>query len=160
MKKPLIAIVISALVCLPTSVVSAQAYPVTVVQFAGGPDQIVEFIGAKAVVYGIDDKPLFRGARAFILGFTGNASGRVYAWDIARAKVRISPAQRPPVWLSCSELKAMPLACSTSLRIASDGALVVSGPKTGGPVRGTGPVEIDNGALGRLPDCPGDPRCP
>ena len=149
-----------AVAALPVAVASAQQFPLTVVQFAGGPDQLVEFAGPTAVVYAGDDKPLFRGPRAFVLGFTGNEAGRVFAWDLTRKKVRVSPTGRPPIWLACSDLKAMTLACSTSLRIANDGTLVVSGAARGGPLRGSGGGELDPAALARLPNCPGDPRCP
>ena len=149
-----------SLVLTPAVPASAQSYPLEVVQFVGGLDQTAEFTGSVAVVYDGDDKPVFRSPRSFILSQTGNAAGRVFAWDLTRKKVRVSLAGKPQVWLACSELKAMTLACSTSLRIASDGALVVAGTGTGGAVRGGGSGEPDPVALGRIPNCPGDPRCP
>ena len=149
-----------ATMSLSATIASAQQFPLTVVQFAGGPDQLVEFTGPTAVVYAGDDTPLFRGQRAFVLGFTGNEAGRVFAWDLTRRKVRVSPTGRPPIWLSCNDLKPMTFACSTSLRIANDGALVVSGAARGGPLRGSSGGELDPAALARLPNCPGDPRCP
>jgi hypothetical protein len=138
----------------------AQSYPLEVVQFVGGLDQMAEFNSAAAVAYDGDDKPLFRSSRSFVLTHTGNPAGRVFAWDLTRKKVRVSPAGKPQIWLACSDLKAMTLACSTSLRIANDGALVVSGTGTGGPIRGGGTGEPSAEALARLPNCPGDPRCP
>ena len=150
----------STLALLPAPPVAAQSYPLEVVQFVGGLDQSAEFSGAVAVAFDGDDKPLFRASRSFLLTHTGNTAGRVFAWDLTRKKVRVSLAGRPQIWLACSELKAMTLACSTSLRIASDGALVVSGTGTGGPIRGTGSGEPTAEALARLPNCPGDPRCP
>ena len=149
-----------ALVVLPSSHLAAQAYPLEVVQFVGGLDQNVALGGTVAVAYDGDDKPLFRSPLAFILKHTGNANGRVFAWDLTRKKVRLSLAGKPQLWLACSDLKGMALACSTSLRIASDGALVVTGTGIGGPLRGSGSGEPTAEALARLPNCPGDPRCP
>lgn len=149
-----------ALIALPATQLAAQSYPLEVVQFVGGLDQSADLSGTIAVAYDGDDKPLFRTSRAFILKHTGNAAGRVFAWDLTRKKVRVSLAGKPQIWLACSELKAMTLACSTSLRIASDGALVVSGTGTGGPIRGNVSGEPTAEALARLPNCPGDPRCP
>jgi hypothetical protein len=149
-----------AMATLATSPANAQSYPLEVVQFVGGLDQTAALSGPVAVAYDGDDKPLFRSPLAFIIKHTGNATGRVFAWDLTRKKVRVSLAGKPQIWLACSELKAMVLACSTSLRIASDGALVVSGTGTGGPIRGNGGGEPDPAMLARLPNCPGDPRCP
>jgi len=149
-----------ALAWAPAGTAFAQSYPLEVVQFVGGLDQTAEFNAPVAVVYDGDDKPLFKASRSFVLAHTGNGSGRVFAWDLTRKKVRVSLASKPQIWLACSELKSMALACSTSLRIASDGALVVSGTGTGGAIRGSGSGEPTAEALARLPNCPGDPRCP
>jgi hypothetical protein len=149
-----------ASIALPVTPLAAQSYPLEIVQFVGGLDQNVEFSAPSAVVFDGDGKPLFKASRAFLLTKTGNASGRVFAWDLTSKRVRISLAGKPQMWLACSELKGMALACSTTLRIASDGALVVAGTGTGGPIRGTGSGEPTAEALGRLPNCPGDPRCP
>lgn len=141
----------------------AQAFALTVVEFAGGPDQLVSFNGAKVVAYDAEDKPLFRSDRDFLFGAAGklgNPAGRVFAWDLERRKVRISAAGRPQIWLACSEVKPMSLACSTTLRIANDGSLVISGTGANGGKRGAGSIEPDAATLARLPDCPGDPRCP
>lgn len=147
---------------LPVAAI-AQAFPLTVVEFAGGPDQLITFNAAKVVAYDANDTPMFKADRTFLFGNAsklGNAAGRVFAWDLVRKKVRVSAAGRPQVWLACSELKAMPLACSTTLRIANDGSLVISGIGPNGGLRGSGPIEADAATLARLPDCPGDPRCP
>lgn len=160
MKYAIASLTLLAAIALPTTQLAAQSYPLEVVQFVGGLDQTAAFNREVAVAYDGDDKPLFRGSRGFVLTHTGNTAGRVFAWDLTRKKVRISLAGKPQVWLACSELKSMTLACSTSLRIASDGALVVSGTGTGGAIRGTGTGEPSAEALARLPNCPGDPRCP
>lgn len=141
----------------------AQAFSLTVVEFAGGPDQLIAFTGSKVVAYDASDTPLFRADRGFLFGATsklGNPGGRVFAWDLARKKVRVSAAGRPQIWLACSEVQPMSLACSTTLRIANDGSLVISGTGVNGGLRGNGPIEADAETLARLPDCPGDPRCP
>lgn len=141
----------------------AQAFALTVVEFAGGPDQLVAFSEPKVVAYDAEDKPLFRADRSFLFGDTaklGNPAGRVFAWDLERRKVRVSAAGRPQIWLACSEVKPMSLACSTTLRIANDGSLVIAGTGPNGGKRGTGSIEPDAATLARLPDCPGDPRCP
>ncbi len=160
MKHAIASLAAFTLVLLPAAPVAAQSYPLEVVQFVGGLDQSAELTGPVAVIYDGDDKPLFRGSRPYIIKQTGNAVARVFAWDLTRKKVRVSLAGKPQIWLACSELKAMTLACSTSLRIASDGALVVAGTGTGGPIRGNGSGEPSADALARLPNCPGDPRCP
>ncbi len=160
MKHAIASLVVIASVALPVAPLAAQSYPLEVVQFVGGLDQNVEFSAPVAVVYDGDGKPLYRTSRPYLVTKTGNASGRVFAWDLTSKRVRVSLAGKPQMWLACSELKAMALACSTSLRIASDGALVVSGTGTGGPIRGTGSGEPTAEALARLPNCPGDPRCP
>lgn len=144
----------------PMANASAQSYPLEVVQFVGGLDQTAEFAVPVAVAYDGDGKPLFRTSRTFVLAHTGNATGRVFAWDLTSKKVRVSLAGKPQIWLACSDLRGMTLACSTTLRIASDGALVVSGTGNSGPIRGSGSGEPDAAALARLPNCPGDPRCP
>lgn len=160
------ALAVAALIAVPIAApiaAIAQAFPLTVVEFAGGPDQLVSFSAAKVVAYDAADTPLFRTDRAFLFGTSsklGNPAGRVFAWDLVRKKVRVSAAGRPQIWLACSELAAMSLACSTSLRIANDGSLVISGTGAGGGLRGSGPIEADAATLARLPDCPGDPRCP
>jgi hypothetical protein len=160
LKHAIASLAASALTALPVTPLAAQSYPLEVVQFVGGLDQNVEYTVPAAVVFDGDGKPLFRASRAFLLAKTGNASGRVFAWDLTSKRVRVSLAGKPQMWLACSELKAMTLACSTTLRIASDGALVVSGTGTGGPIRGSGSHEPDAAALASLPNCPGDPRCP
>jgi len=147
---------------LPAAAV-AQAFSLTVVEFAGGPDQLITFNTGKVVAYDASDTPMFRADRAFLFGDgskLGNPAGRVFAWDLVRKKVRVSAAGRPQIWLACSELKPMSLACSTTLRIANDGSLVISGTGLNGGLRGNGPIEADAATLARLPDCPGDPRCP
>lgn len=149
-------------IALPVAAI-AQAFPLTVVEFAGGPDQLITFNAGKVVAYDANDTPVFKADRAFLFGDAsklGNMAGRVFAWDLVRKKVRVSAAGRPQIWLACSELKAMPLACSTNLRIANDGSLVISGIGSNGGLRGGGPIEADAATLARLPDCPGDPRCP
>ncbi len=151
-----VAILMPALSAAP---LLAQAFPITMVQFDGGAGQTAQLKEGKAVVYGADDMPLYQGTRDFILKSSGSADGSVLAWDIARQKVRISPAGKPQHWLSCADLQPMTVACSTSLRISSDGALVIGGAK-GKPMRGADIKPLDPGIRTRLPDCPGDPRCP
>ncbi|OYY89915.1 MAG: hypothetical protein B7Y45_10160 [Sphingomonas sp. 28-66-16] len=150
-------------VCALPAAAIAQAFSLSVVQFAGGPDQLITFTDSKVVAYDDGDTPLFRADRAFLFGGTsklGNPAGRVFAWDLVRKKVRVSAAGRPQIWIACSEIKPMSLACSTTLRIANDGSLVISGTGLNGGQRGSGPLEPDAATLARLPDCPGDPRCP
>ena len=92
----------AALVTIPASPLSAQSYPLEVVQFVGGLDQTAALTGAAAVAYDGEDKPLFRGSLAFIQKHTGNATARVFAWDLTRKKVRLSLAGKPQIWLACS----------------------------------------------------------
>lgn len=153
----------AALACaLPVAAI-AQGFALSVVEFAGGPDQVVTFSGAKVVTYDGTDTPLYKADRNFLFGSTGklgNPAGRVFAWDLDRKKVRISPAGKPQVWLACTEIQAMSIACSTTLRVANDGSLVISGSGAEGGKRGTAPFEVNAAGAARLPDCPGDPRCP
>ena len=136
---------------------SGQPPALQSVRFAGGPIQAAQLSGQEAVAYGGDGAPLFRGSQAFILDFVGNPSGQVFEWDLAGQRVRVSPAGRPPLWLSCADLAPMSVACAASLRIAADGALMVE-PRRPGRGSSRGPAE--EAALAALPSCPGDARCP
>lgn len=141
----------------------AQGFPLEVVEFAGGPDQMVTFNGATVVTYDMADTPLYRAEYRFLFGpesKIGNADGRVFAWDLVRKKVRISAAGRPQVWVACSEIKTMSIACATNIRVANDGSLIISGLGADGGKRGSEPFEADAATASRLPACPGDRRCP
>lgn len=141
----------------------AQGFPLEVVEFAGGPDQLVIFEGPMVVAYDDADTPLYKADPGFLFGANGklgNPDGRVFAWDIARKKVRISAASKPQVWVACSEIKAMSIACSTNIRVANDGSLIISGLGSDSGKRGSAPFEIDAAGAARLPVCPGDRRCP
>ena len=155
----LIRVIAAAVSMLTATPVLAQAFPITMVQFDGAAGQTIQLKDAKAVVYGADDTPMYQGNRDVILKAAASTTGDVLAWDIARQKVRISATGKPQVWLSCADLQPMSVACSTSLRISSDGALVIGG-SNGKPKRGAAATPLDPGVRGRLPDCPGDPRCP
>lgn len=141
----------------------AQGFALEVVEFAGGPDQLVAFKGQTVVAYDMADTPLYRAEYGFLFGpdsKIGNPDGRVFAWDLVRKKVRISAAGRPQVWVACSEIQAMSIACATNIRVANDGSLIISGLGADGGKRGTAPFEADAATAARLPACPGDRRCP
>lgn len=153
----------AALACLLSGPAIAQGFAITVIEFAGGPDQVVAFNNPKIVAYDGTDGALFKADYNYLFGSAsklGNPAGHVFAWDLDRKKVRVSAAGRPQIWLACSEIKAMSIACSTNLRIANDGSLVISASGTSGGKRGVDPYEINAAGAARLPDCPGDPRCP
>ena len=153
----------TALVCILSGPAIAQGFAITVIEFAGGPEQVVTFNNPKVVAYDGTDTPLFKADRNYLFGSAsklGNTAGHVFAWDLDRKKVRISAAGRPQIWLACSEIKTMSIACATTLRIANDGSLVISGSGSNGGKRGAEPYEINAAGAARLPDCPGDPRCP
>ncbi|TAD78338.1 MAG: hypothetical protein EAY70_07110 [Sphingomonadales bacterium] len=147
---------------LPVAAI-AQGFPLAVVEFAGGPDQLVVLEGPMIVAYDAEDNPLFKAERNFLFGpdsKLGNPDGRAFAWDLVRKKVRISAASKPQVWVACSEIKTMSIACSTNLRVANDGSLIISGLGADGGKRGSEPFEVDAAGAARLPVCPGDRRCP
>lgn len=142
----------------------AQTFPVKSVEFSGGPAQNAQLAKPKVTVYGDDAAPAFMGDQAFVFGYAGNSSGRVYEWDTVRQRVRISADGQPGVWLACDDLQAMPIACSTSLKLSMDGALLIGAsnggsatrPTRGGVLPGKGSAPNGRG----VPNCPGDPRCP
>lgn len=162
MNKWLLSAVGAAILTSPLSVM-AQGFALEVVEFAGGPDQMVAFNGQTVVAYDMADTPLYRAEYGFLFGADskiGNPDGRVFAWDLVRKKVRISAAGKPQVWVACSELKAMSIACATNIRVANDGSLIISGLGVDGGKRGSQPFEADAATAARLPACPGDRRCP
>lgn len=162
MNKWILAIAGAGLLAAPLPAM-AQGFALEVVEFAGGPDQMVAFEGQTVVTYDMADTPLYRAEYGFLFGpdsKIGNPDGRVFAWDLVRKKVRISAAGRPQVWVACSELKAMSIACATNIRVANDGSLIISDLGVDGGKRGSEPFEADAATAARLPACPGDRRCP
>jgi len=138
----------------------AQSSRLDMVQFSGGPAQVVQLTGADAIAYGDDDQPLLRGDRDYLLHYAANPSGQVYAWDAARQKVRISADGHPGVWLACDQLQPMSIACGVSFSVSGDGDLVVGAPsRPHPPTRGT-VITGGDAAARDLPECPADPRCP
>lgn len=155
--KSLLTGVITALLGL-SGAAQAQSTRIEAIQFVGGPPQIAQWTGAETVVYGDDDTPLLVGPRDYVLTFAGNPSGRVFAWDTARQKVRVSDVGRDGVWLSCEDLEPMSIACASSFRLSDSGELLVDEPsRVRPPTRGS--VATESVARG-LPVCPNDPRCP
>jgi hypothetical protein len=151
---------VAAIALAMASGARAQSTRLDVVEFAGGPSQIVQLTGADAIAYGDDDQPLLRGARDYLLRYAADPSGRVYAWDAARQKVRISADGHPGVWLACDQLQPMSIACGVSFSVSGDGDLVIGAasrphPPTRGSVLSGGDAVARN-----LPVCPADPRCP
>jgi hypothetical protein len=138
----------------------AQSSRLDMVEFTGGPTQVVQLTGADAIAYGDDDRPLLRGARDYLLRYAGNPAGQVYAWDAARQKVRISADGHPGVWLACDQLQPMSIACGVSFSVSADGDLMIgAASRPHPPTRGS--VFSDSDAAPRdLPVCPADPRCP
>jgi hypothetical protein len=161
MRKSLHAIAAVTLAAIAASGAFAQAFSIRSVEFNGGTVQTAQPTVETLVVFGDDDRALFRGSRDFAFGFAGNPAGRVYEWDTQRQMVRISPAGQPGAWLACGDLAAMPVACAGTLRISSQGKLVVEDRRgSRGDRRGGADPTADNGPAGAVPNCPGDPRCP
>jgi len=116
-------------------------------------------------------QPVFRARADYVREYADNAQARVWEWDIENARVRITAhGDEPAAWLSCDEVKAMPVACGHPLRVVGDRLEI--GRLQGPPPPSTSPygvIEHGSGsgkgrgyaaAPGRgVPLCPGDPRC-
>jgi hypothetical protein len=127
--------------------------------FRGAAQSCAELAGDTAIALDASGEALFVAGPDFLFAFAGNPSRRVHEWNPVRQLVRISADGMRPVWLRCSDLKAMPIACTTlRLRPLGDGKIEVGQPVGG--VRA-----LDEEAAGMpdargIPACPGDPRCP
>ena len=124
-----------------------------VVLFNGGPPMTFTPLRDRVTVYGDDAQPRFATTRAFLEQLAAPGTLRLWAWDQANKRVRVS-AEGPGLWLSCADLATMPLVCATRLHIENMN-IIVDGltPRRGRSGAGLPP------AAG-LPMCPGDPRCP
>ncbi|USU07924.1 hypothetical protein NF700_12640 [Sphingomonadaceae bacterium OTU29MARTA1] len=109
----------------------------------------VELAVPVATAFGSDGKPRFRAEQAFLLRLASNPEGRVVQYDAAHRMVRISTLQADALWLRCSELKPMRLACGET-----------EATRTFPRYRTRGGSTVDVAASGIVPLCPGDPRCP
>lgn len=129
------------------------------VVFRGAAQSRAELAGSTAVAVDATGKPLFVAGADFLFASARNSSRRIHEWDPVRQLVRISAADSKPLWLRCSDLKAMPIACTTiRVRALSDGKIEIGQP-VGGVRALSGDSPADLNARG-IPACPGDPRCP
>ena len=139
-----------------------QPSAIRAIQFTGGAVQTARINGESVVVFGDDNRPLFRSSPAFALDFAGNREARVYEWDTEWRRIRISGPGRPGAWVSCSDVVPMEVACSGRARVTPEGKLVLGERRaTAGAVRNTGGA-ADSASVpeGAVPNCPADPRCP
>lgn len=128
--------------------------------FKGSAQSAIELAGDTATVLDDRGRPIYKANREFLLTVARNPSGRIQEWDSVRQLVRISTGNAPSAWLSCKELKAMPIACTdVRLTASTNGKIEITG--RAGRVRAAASRNASGpaGATG-LPTCPGDPRCP
>lgn len=141
----------------------AQAADAGSVSFFGAAQPLMQFKAETAVVLDAEGNSLFRADRKFVLGFARNAQGRVYEWRPAQRTVRLSASGQPAVWLGCDDLQTMIIAC-TKLRLAvqPDRSIRISETVRRPPLRGSSELQGDTSPPNarRVPNCPGDPRCP
>ena len=157
---------------------AAQSIRVDKVRFVENGPKLV-FAEEPVTAYGDDGERLFRGSRAFILGYA-KSDGTVREWHVSRNRVRIGESEKGGVWLSCDQLEAMPVACASAASFTGGGVVTIGGapgraavatPRVS-PTKGfalpkkaaTAPRRVRTGAArgtsDALPLCPGDPRCP
>lgn len=144
--------------------VLAQTVP-PLVRFSGGVQQLAAIKGERATVFNDAGQGQFQAAQSYIFEHAGKVDGTVYAWNPTTGRVRITPLGEPGVWLACSELNPMSIACAVRLTVGVDGAIDVASTSRrarAGATRGfsLGSGEEANASASRLPACPGDPRCP
>ena len=129
----------------------ASAQRINKVVFTDEVTQTVQLKGDTATVYDRDGKALLVGSRAYI-GLLAGSTGKVAEWDVRGDKVKLQGVGQE-TWLACRELRPMAVACTLLPTTNNAGDLVLA------------PVERSEltrnfGGMGRLPVCPGDPRCP
>ena len=150
---------------------AAQSIRVDKVRFGENGPKLV-FAEEPVTAYGDDGERLFRGSRAFILGYA-KSDGTVREWHVSRNRVRIGESEKGGVWLSCDQLEAMPVACASAASFTGGGVVTIGGapgraavatPRPAPRRAATAPRRVRTGAArgtsDALPLCPGDPRCP
>ena len=139
------------------------------VTFAGAAQPDLKLKDGKATVFDEGGEPLFVGDQAFVLQYARNPGAKIFEWNLARDRIRISPAGDPAAWVDCDDVEPAGIACSElQFSIGPDGGLRISQPVRRarlGAVRGgfTVPRRAapSRAGVGRgVPNCPGDPRCP
>jgi hypothetical protein len=101
----------------------------------------------KAVVYGADGEAMLIGNEDFLFTLAENPDRMVFALDPTRRRLRISPDGKKEFWLACADVRGSAGICPAT---PANGPQQNDGSRSGGPQL----------PVGRLPDCPGDPRCP
>jgi hypothetical protein len=105
------------------------------VHFLDNAPQITRVKGRLATAYDEKGRRLFQAGDAYIRAYAENPTGRVFVWDPLFQRVRVSPEGAPEVWLSCNELRPMPIACGPQIRQQDQSIYVGSGPLPTPPPR-------------------------
>jgi hypothetical protein len=137
---------------------------IDLVRFGDGVSQPVRFVGSEATAYDEKGTPKFSGTEAFFVAAAQVSNLQVLEWDVPAGRVRVSARNAPQLWIKCSSLQVMPIACSTSFEVVAEGVLQVGRSiEIGGASKSYGGVEgmdMAPTSPAALPRCPGDPRCP
>jgi hypothetical protein len=115
---------------------------------AAAAGETVSFSGDSAILYGDDGAPVLRGSKDYVLAFAENPEGRAINYDADHRMVRLSPADKPGLWVSCKDVIPVGDLCAE--------ATVTKSPR-GASRGGGGAGKPETSAI---PSCPGDPRCP
>jgi hypothetical protein len=129
-------------------------------EFASDQAPEVRLRSAIVTVHDKANRAIFRGTAEFLFG--ASATGRAFAWDLARNRIRVSEEEEAELWLSCKDVAPMPIACAATIKLSADGRSLKQG-RPAAPSRRSGKANsnaLEAGQLARLPLCPGDPRCP
>lgn len=97
------------------------------VHFLDNAPQITRVKGRLATAYDEKGRRLFQAGDGYIRAYVENPTGRVFVWDPLFQRVRVSPEGAPEVWLSCNELRPMPIACGPQIRQQDQSIYVGSG---------------------------------
>lgn len=98
------------------------------VHFLDNAPQIARVKGRLATTYDDKGRRMFQAGDAYIRAYAENPTGRVFVWDPLFQRVRVSPEGAAEVWLSCRELRPMPIACGPQIRQQDQSIYVGSGP--------------------------------
>lgn len=128
----------------------AQQRLTTIVFGEGVTGQIARHKEGSATVYDEAGKAILSGSETYIRDLAGS-DGEVAEWDVRADRVRLRGSARE-TWLACSELLPMSVACTLRASTNDAGGLLLE------PI--VRPTVARSLGFGRLPICPGDPRCP
>ena len=130
------------------------------VDFVGAAQPFARLRADRAAVYNAAGLALFNASEDYIRAYARSPTGRVQAWDLKDARVRISSGERE-TWLSCGDLLPMAIACSDVAFVGhADGSVEVSSAPSGVMRGGGSNTGLSSLRANRLPNCPGSLLCP